>query len=52
MQRTSNTVHLFFGSALFLGGVVLIFFILACKLLCFGFVMKTVLVTQGCFSYC
>jgi len=37
---------------LLLAGVELIFSIIACTVLWFGFVIKTVLVTQGCFSYC
>ena len=41
-----------FLSVLVLAGVQLIFFIVAGMGLCFGFVLKTVLVTQGRFSYC
>jgi len=37
---------------LVLAGIELIFFIVAGMGLCFGFVLKTVLITQGCFSYC
>ena len=37
---------------LVLAGVELIFFAVAGMGLCFGFVLKTVLVIQGCFSYC
>jgi len=37
---------------LVLAGVELIFFIVAIMGLCFGFVLETVLVIQGCFSYC
>ena len=37
---------------LVLAGVQLIFFIVAGMVLCFGFVLKTVLITQGCFPYC
>ena len=38
--------------ALVLAGIELIFFIIAVMGLCFSFVRKTVLITQGCFSYC
>ena len=41
-----------FHSVLVLAGIELIFFIAASMGLCFGFVLKTVLITQGCFSYC
>jgi len=34
------------------GRIELIFFIGDCMVLCFGFVMRTALMTQGCFSYC
>jgi len=37
---------------LVLAGIELIFFIAAGMVLCFGFVIKTVLVTRQCFSYC
>jgi len=37
---------------LVLAGVELIFFIGASAGLCFGFVLKTVLIIQGCFTYC
>lgn len=37
---------------LVLYGIELIFFIVACMVLCFGYVMKTVLVTHQFFSYC
>ena len=32
-----------------LAGIELIFFIVDCMVLCFGFVMKTLLTMQGCF---
>ena len=35
-----------------LAGIELIFFIVASMGLCFGFVQRTVLITQGCFRYC
>ena len=38
--------------ALDMAGVEIIFFIAACMVLCFGFVMKTVSITEGCFGYC
>ena len=41
-----------YPSVLVLAGIELNFFIVACMGLCFGFVLKTVLVIQGCFSYC
>ena len=34
-----------------MAGIDLIFFIVACMGLQFGFMLKTVLITQGCFSY-
>ena len=37
---------------LVLAGAELIFFIVACMGLCFGFVLKTVWIIQGCFGYC
>ena len=37
---------------LVLAGIELIFFIVASTGLCFGFVLKTVLIIQGCFHYC
>ena len=37
---------------LVLAGIELIFFIVASMGLCFGFVLKTVSITQGCFRYC
>ena len=37
---------------LVLAGIELIFFIVAGMGLRFGFVLKTVLITQGCFHYC
>ena len=37
---------------LVLAGIELIFFVVACMGLCFGFVLQTVLMIQGCFSYC
>jgi len=36
---------------LVLAGVELNFFIVAGMGLCFGFVLETVLITQGCFNY-
>ena len=33
-------------------GIEFIFFIVASMGLCFGFVLETVLIVQGCFSYC
>ena len=41
-----------FLSVLVLAGMELIFFIVASMRLCFAFVLKTVLIMQGCFSYC
>lgn len=37
---------------LILTGIELIFSIVAIMVLCFGFVLETALITQGCFSYC
>ena len=37
---------------LVLAGIELVFFVVAGMGLCFGFVLKTVLITQGCFRYC
>ena len=37
---------------LILAGIELIFFIVASRGLCFGFVLKTVLITQRCFHHC
>jgi len=39
-------------TVLVLGGLQLIFFIAASMRLCFGFLLKTVLIVQGCFRYC
>ena len=39
-------------AVLVLAGVEFIFFIVASMGLCFGFVLETVLITQGCFCYC
>jgi len=39
-------------SVLVLAGIELIFFLVACVVVCFGFVMKIVLITHQCFSYC
>ena len=39
-------------SVLVLAGTGLYFFIVACMWLCFGFVLKIVLITCWCFSYC
>jgi len=36
---------------LVLAGIQLFFFIVVSAELCFGFVLKTVLIVQGCFSY-
>jgi len=53
-----NTVALKFKrctesrSVLVLAGIELIFFIVASMGLCFGFVLKSVLIVQGCFCYC
>jgi len=33
-------------------GIELDFFLVSSKGICFGFVLKTLLITQGCFSYC
>ena len=41
-----------FLTVLVLDGLKLIFFIVACTVLCFGFVTKTVLITHQCLSYC
>jgi len=41
-----------YRSALVLAGKKLIFFTVTCRVLCFGFVMGTVLRTQEYFSYC
>ena len=40
------------GYVLVLAGIELIFFIVASMGLCFGFVLKTVLIIQGCSPYC
>jgi len=40
-----------YTNVLVLDGVELIFFIVASMRLCFGFVLKRVLITQGCFCY-
>ena len=45
-------VLVFIISVLVLAGIELIFFTVASMGLCFGFVLKTVLITQGCFIYC
>ena len=39
-------------NVLVLAGIELIFFTVASMGLCFGFVLKTVLIIQGCFCYC
>ena len=39
-------------AVLVLAGIELIFFTVASMGLCFGFVLKTVLIIQGCFCYC
>jgi len=39
-------------NVLVLTGVESIFFLVATMGLCFGFVLKTVFITQGCFSCC
>ena len=39
------------SSVLVLAGIELIFFIVARMRLCFGFVLRTVLIIQGCFRY-
>ena len=40
------------NTVLVLGGIEIIFFTAASMGLCFGFVLETVLITQGCFSSC
>ena len=45
-------VVFYYPSVLVLAGIELIFFIVASMGLCFGFVLKTVLIIQGCFRYC
>ena len=40
------------STLLVLAGIELIFFIVAGMGLCFGFVLKTVLIIQACFRYC
>jgi len=48
----SLTLLLFVGpTVLVLAGIELISFTVASMGLCFGFVLKTVLIIQGCFSY-
>ena len=52
---SSSTCHLFIqmkGIVLVLAGIELIFFTVASMELCFGFLLKTVLIILGCFSYC
>ena len=39
-------------TVLVLAGIELIFFIVVSMGLCFGSVLETVLMTQGCFRYC
>lgn len=39
-------------SVLVLAGVKLVFFTVAGMSLCFGFVLETVVIMQGCFPYC
>ena len=39
-------------AVLVFAGIELIFFVVASMGLCFGFVLETVLIIQGCFSYC
>ena len=62
-SRISGTfVHIYFKAGIFslsigtgvlvLAGVHFIFFIVASMGLCFGFVLESVLIIQGCFSYC
>ena len=41
-----------FKGVLVLAGIELIFFTVASTELCFGFVLKTVLIMQRCFCYC
>ena len=41
-----------FNNVLVWAEVEFIFFIVATMGLCFGFVLRTVLITQGCFCYC
>ena len=45
-------LHLHWMSVLVLAGIELIFFIVAGMGLCSGFVLETVLITQGYFPYC
>ena len=51
---TSNVFYslMLFASVLVLAGIELIFFIVASMGMCFAFVLRTVLIAQGCFSYC
>ena len=51
MDRELEGIFLY-ASVLVLSGVELIFFTVADRGLCFGFVLKIVLIIQGCFSYC
>ena len=48
-HKTISLNHL--GIVLVLAGIELIFFMVASMGLCFGFVLKTVLIIQGYFSY-
>ena len=41
-----------FPQLLVLAGIGLVFFLATCTVLCFTVLMRTVLLTQGCFSYC
>lgn len=51
--RASNTVLLWgWSSVLSLAGMEFAFFTAACRVLCFGFVSRTVLITHHWFSYC
>ena len=49
---TKLTSKLDFEVVLVLAGIELIFSIVACMGLCFGFMLETVLIIQGCFRYC
>ena len=54
-KAIKNLLRVFFvlnPLVLVLAGVVLIFFIVAGMGICFGLVLETVLIIQGCFSYC
>lgn len=48
---TKNNMMSKMMSVLILAGIGLIFSVIASMELCFGFVLKTAWITQGCFSY-